>query len=47
MIQVNVTVDYEGQFYQTNVLTSRDTEPDEILQLAFSQIKRQWEVPEN
>ncbi|WP_158591801.1 BA3454 family stress response protein [Oceanobacillus halophilus] len=43
MIQVNVTVDYDGQSYHTNVITSRDTEHNQILELALSQIKKQLE----
>lgn len=43
MIQVNITLNYEGQFYHTNVITSRDTQDDEIFELAMRQIKRQWE----
>ncbi|WP_156291521.1 BA3454 family stress response protein [Oceanobacillus salinisoli] len=47
MIQVNVMVDYEGQSYQTNVITSRDTDYEHIIQLALSQIKKQWEEIED
>ncbi|WP_085991642.1 BA3454 family stress response protein [Oceanobacillus senegalensis] len=43
MIQVNVTVDYEGQSYHTNVITSRETDYDQILELALKQVKKQWE----
>lgn len=43
MIQVSVTVDFEGQLYHTNVITKRETEHDEIMQVALNQIKKQWE----
>lgn len=46
MIQVNVTIDYEGQLYHTNVITKRETEQDEIMQLALNQVKRQWKNTE-
>ncbi|WP_157087693.1 BA3454 family stress response protein [Oceanobacillus damuensis] len=42
MIQVNLTVDYEGKFYTTNVITSRDTSDEEVMQLAISQVEQQW-----
>ncbi|RLL47790.1 BA3454 family stress response protein [Oceanobacillus piezotolerans] len=45
MIQVNVTLDYEGQLYHTNVIASRETQDEEIFELAMSQIQRQWEEP--
>ncbi|XJZ25648.1 BA3454 family stress response protein [Bacillota bacterium Lsc_1132] len=43
MVQINVTVQYEGKNYLTNVITTRDTSEDEIIQLALEQVKRQWE----
>lgn len=42
MIKVTVTVDFKGRTYQTNVLATRDTAPEEIHQLALSQVKKQW-----
>ena len=34
MVKFTVTVDFKGKFYQTNVLANRDTEQEEIMQLA-------------
>ncbi|MGJ9457255.1 BA3454 family stress response protein [Oceanobacillus sp. CF4.6] len=42
MIQVNITIDYDGKFYTTNVITSRDTSDEEVRKLAASQIEKQW-----
>ncbi|WP_337016999.1 BA3454 family stress response protein [Oceanobacillus massiliensis] len=44
MIQINLTVDYEGKFYTTNVIARRDTTYEEIMQLAISQVEKQWKV---
>ncbi|GFZ90774.1 hypothetical protein GCM10010978_32080 [Compostibacillus humi] len=43
MIQVNVTVDYEGQTYHTNVIAAKDTKEEEILQMALHQVEKQLE----
>lgn len=42
MVKFTVTVDFQGKSYQTNVLAHRDTAQEEILQLAISQVKKQW-----
>lgn len=42
MVKFTVTVDFQGKFYQTNVLANRDTKQEEIIQLALSQVKKQW-----
>jgi hypothetical protein len=42
MMQVNVTVTFEGKSYLTNVLASRDTTNEEIYRLAFEQVQKQW-----
>ncbi|WP_339228452.1 BA3454 family stress response protein [Oceanobacillus sp. FSL K6-2867] len=42
MIQVNLTVDYDGKLYNTNVITTSDTTDEEILEIAISQIEQQW-----
>ncbi len=42
MVKFTVTVDLQGKFYQTNVLANRDTAQEEIMQLAISQVKKQW-----
>ena len=42
MVKFTVTVDLQGKFYQTNVLANRDTTQEEIMQLAISQVKKQW-----
>lgn len=44
MVQINLTVDYKGNFYHTNVITSRDASDEEVMQLAISQVKRQWKI---
>lgn len=41
MIQVDVTVNYDGLLYHTNVITQQDTEEEIIFQLAFDQVKKQ------
>lgn len=43
MVQVNVTVQYDGKNYLTNVITSHDMSEDEIFQLALEQVKQQWD----
>jgi hypothetical protein len=43
MIKVTVTVNYHGKNYLTNVLTHKDTSEATIKQLAFEQVKKQWE----
>ncbi|WP_156520737.1 BA3454 family stress response protein [Oceanobacillus sp. Castelsardo] len=47
MIQVNVTVDYEGQLYHTNVITNHYVTQDKILELALNQVKKQLSETEN
>jgi hypothetical protein len=42
MVQITVTVDYNGKFYQTNVLTHREAAQEEIFKQALSQVKKQW-----
>ena len=42
MVKFTVTVDLQGKFYQTNVIANRDTAHEEIMQLAISQVKKQW-----
>jgi hypothetical protein len=42
MMQINVTVNYKGKNYLTNVLANRNTPDEEILRLAFEQVKKQW-----
>ncbi|MGG5254159.1 BA3454 family stress response protein [Neobacillus sp. SM06] len=42
MVQINVTVEYEGKNYLTNVITSRETSEEEIFRLALEQVKQQW-----
>lgn len=43
MVKFTVTVDFRGKYYQTNVLANRDAEHKEIMELALSQVKKQWE----
>jgi hypothetical protein len=47
MIQVNVTVDYEGLLYHTNVITNYHVTQEKILQLALNQVKKQLMETEN
>ena len=42
MIHINLTIDYDGKLYNTNVITTNDTSDEEILQIAISQIEQQW-----
>ncbi|MFB5194326.1 BA3454 family stress response protein [Neobacillus sp. KR4-4] len=42
MVQVEVTVTFEGKSYLTNVITNRETSEDEIFQLALEQVQKQW-----
>lgn len=42
MVQVNVTVNFRGKNYMTNVITSNNTSNEEILRLAFEQVHKQW-----
>ncbi|MEH7373567.1 BA3454 family stress response protein [Neobacillus drentensis] len=42
MVQVEVTVTFEGKSYLTNVIANRETSEDEIFQLALEQIQKQW-----
>jgi hypothetical protein len=44
MVQVNVTVEYEGRNYLTNVLTNPHASEKEIMELALEQVKKQWTV---
>ncbi|MED1467757.1 BA3454 family stress response protein [Bacillus salipaludis] len=43
MMQVNVTVTYQGKNYLTNVITNRDMSEEEIFQLAYQQVQKQYE----
>lgn len=43
LVQVNVTVQYDGKNYLTNVITSNDMSEDEIFQLALEQVRQQWD----
>ncbi len=42
MVQVEVTITFEGKSYLTNVITDRNTSDEEILRLAFEQVQKQW-----
>jgi hypothetical protein len=42
MVQVHVTVKYEGMCYLTNVITDRNTSDEEIFRLAYEQVQKQW-----
>ena len=42
MIQINLTIDYEGKLYHTNVITDPDATEEEVMMQAISQIEQQW-----
>lgn len=42
MVQVEVTVTFEGKSYLTNVIANRETSDDVIQQLALEQVQKQW-----
>ena len=42
MMNVTVVVDFMGRHYTTNVLTQRDTDESEIMQMAYEQVRKQW-----
>jgi hypothetical protein len=42
MVQVEVTVTFEGKSYLTNVIANRETSDAEIFQLALEQVQKQW-----
>jgi hypothetical protein len=42
MVQVDVTVNFEGKSYLTNVITNWNTTDEEISRLAFEQVEKQW-----
>lgn len=42
MVQVEVTITFEGKSYLTNVIINRETSDDEIQRLAFEQVQKQW-----
>jgi len=42
MVQVYVTVNFEGKSYLTNVITNRNTSDEEIFRLALEQVEKQW-----
>ncbi|WP_342431855.1 BA3454 family stress response protein [Neobacillus sp. FSL H8-0543] len=42
MVQINVKVTFEGKSYLTNVIANRNTSEEEIYELAFLQVQKQW-----
>ncbi|MEH7106705.1 MULTISPECIES: BA3454 family stress response protein [Bacillaceae] len=42
MVQVEVTIHFEGRKYLTNVITDRETSNEEIMRLAYEQVEKQW-----
>lgn len=46
MVNVTVLIDYMGKNYQTNVIARRGTADDEIMQIAYEQVRKQW-TPKN
>ncbi|MDP4105386.1 MAG: BA3454 family stress response protein [Bacillota bacterium] len=42
MVQVNVTVNFKGRNYLTNVIITNNTSEEEILRLASEQVQKQW-----
>ena len=43
IVQVNVTVNFRGKNYLTNVITTNKTSKEEILRLASEQVQKQWD----
>jgi hypothetical protein len=43
MVQVEVSITFEGRNYLTNVIADRNTSDEEILKLAFEQVQKQWQ----
>lgn len=42
MQQYTVNVVFQGKSYQTNVIADKYTSEEEILQIAFEQVQKQW-----
>ncbi|MEO2075521.1 MAG: BA3454 family stress response protein [Bacillus sp. (in: firmicutes)] len=42
MVQIEVTIMFEGKSYLTNVITNPETSNEEILRLAYEQVQKQW-----
>jgi hypothetical protein len=42
MVEVTVKVNYKGKIYQTNVIVTKDTSEEKIMQIAENQIEKQW-----
>ncbi|MEH7438467.1 BA3454 family stress response protein [Neobacillus drentensis] len=42
MVQIEVTITFEGRSYLTNVITNPETSNEEILRLAYEQVQKQW-----
>jgi len=43
MIKVDVTVQFGGKSYLTNVITKPNTTEEDILRQAYEQVQKQWE----
>ncbi|MDR6122888.1 BA3454 family stress response protein [Neobacillus rhizosphaerae] len=42
MVQIEVTITFEGRSYLTNVITNPETSNEEVLRLAYEQVQKQW-----
>lgn len=42
MIQVDVTITFNGKRYLTNVIINPNTSEEEIHRLAYEQVQKQW-----
>ncbi len=42
MMQIDVTVTFEGKSYLTNVIADQNTSDEEIMRLASEQVEKQW-----
>ena len=42
MIEVTVKLKYRGKNYQTNVIACKDTPENQIMQMAWEQVAKQW-----
>lgn len=43
MLQIEVTITFEGKSYLTNVITTPETSNEEILRMAYEQVQKQWQ----
>lgn len=42
MVEVTVTINFQGKNYQTNVIVNKGASSEQIYQLAQKQVRKQW-----